>query len=774
MKKITGYLILAAMLVLSFSCNKKDEYVPAEREDGAQYFFPTSTPLAYTIKEETTGFDFTIKRMVKDDAATILVEVKDTSKTIFPEGASDLNVSFAAGDAEAVITLPIDRSKYEYGDKIGVDLKIANETTYYAPSALHIELELPEPWVSLGKGTWVSSWLFETTFEDVEFFQNQVQPNHFRIAYAQAIVDAYEDEKFEDWPEFFEFWILKPGDTVLGVSITQEDLVTWSPLFNTGIYQSSYDDYICACYPAVFKSFSEEQYLVNSKVVSYQEDGLPAVVQLAPSYYMLNTGGWADEWANPNVTLVFPGIVLSDYSTETEYTGLFNKKDGSIDAMADITLGEDVDYVKVALVPGDADDSYDSAYDDALELILSEEESDYVAILKMSDTKPVKVLDEESEEEITLHVGEVRLPMPEDIAEYYSFVAVPFNASGEPQERDLSYDVFQFKDFGIELTLAEPETDSDGKGHITATIDFGADTEAALAVLAPGKDQAALYAALGLITGGDDSVVMIDEPGDVTFDIEGEGDFLVMVASYAEGDLWNLDYDFFEYFAVDPWETMGYILYTDDLVGPLYGLSRLSYWIPIQKNTMSEGLYKLINPYHEAFPYNEEGDWDDSKDHNIVIDATDPDVVIIPQQGTGTNWGYGEMYILSLGQYYLDKGYSVEEIIAGAGDVFGKLAGGKISFAKSTLMVGDDDDIYVPRSSAGLVLDLNDIREAAPASAPMKFMPKKSSRVQAKASVKSIGTPQFSKTLKSAAVSVAKGSASARSKNSKPVFEARR
>ena len=388
----------------------------------------------------------------------------------------------------------------------------------------------------------------------------------------------------------------------------------------------------------------------------------------------------------------------------------------------------------------------------------------------MSDTKSVKVVDEESEEEVTLHVGEVRLPMPEDIAEYYSFVVVPFDADGEPQNLDVSYDVFQFKDFGIALTLGTPETGDDGLGHITATIEFGEDTEAAFAVLAPGKDDAALYAALNLILKGDDSVVIVDEPGDVTFDIEGEGDFLVMVASYAAGDLWNLDYDFFEYFAVDPWETMGYILYTDDLVGPLYGRSRLSYWIPIQKNTTSEGLYKLINPYHEAFPYNTEGAWDDSKDHNIVIDATDPDVVIIPQQSTGTNWGYGEMYILSLGQYYLDKGYSVEQIIAGAGDVFGKLAGGKISFAKSTLIVGDDDDIYMPRASEGLVLDLNDIREAAPASAPMRYMPGKSSRrVQAKASVKSIGTPQFSKTIKSAAVSVAKGNAASRGKNSKLV-----
>ena len=670
MKKILGFLTIAALLVIG--CTPKDDYQPAERESGAQYYFPLGTETNYTIAEDVTGYDFTIMRVVKDDAADIIIEVKDTSKTIFPEGTGDLTASFAAGDGEATISLPVDYSKYEFGDKIGLDLTIANETTLYAPSSIHIELLLPEPWVSLGKGTWVSKWLFEDTFEDVEFFQNQVQPNHFRFAYAQAIVDAYEDEKFEDWPEFFEFWILKPGDTVLGVNITMEDLVTWSPLFNTGMYVSNYDDYICACYPAVFTSLSAESYLVNSKVALYQEDGLPAVVQLAPSYYMLNTGGWASMWASPSVTLVFPGVVLADYSVDIEYTGLFNYKDQITYAYADVTLGDDVEYAKVAIVPGN--DS--AALNGAIDLILSDEESDYVTEIKMSDTKPVTVEEEEEEgeegeeeeeeEPKVLHVGEIRLPLPEELNEYYSFVVVPFGG-GKAQLDDAVYTTFQYKDY-------------------------------------------------------------------------------------------------------NPWEDLGYILYTDDLIGPLFGLTRESYWVPFQKSLVNDGVYRLVNPYHEAFPYNAPGDWNGNIDHNIIIDASDPDVVVIPMQYTGTNWGYGEMFVVSLGQYYIENGYSVAEIIAGAGDIFGKLADGKITFAAKTLMVGDDDDVYVPRDSQGLVLDLNDIREVAPASAPLKFMPKKSARDNAKASFMSMDKLQ--KTNASAVV--AKGRVNVVSKDSKPVFTGRK
>ena len=769
MKKILGFFVIAALFAIG--CTPKDEYQPAERESGAQYFFPVGTETSYKINETVESLEFIIKRVEKDAASSVIIAVTDTSKTFFESGFGDIEANFEAGSDEASISIPVDISKYEFGDKLGLDIEITEETTFYAPASIHVVVEYPEPWTSLGIGVITENAIFAKS-GPVEILQNDLKPNVFRIV--KPFVSLYEalggkEEDMYEKADYLELTVGQPGDVVHGITLTKSGLVFWDEIC-TSLYNSTYSAYVYLDHPYEFSSLQSEDEWIYNRVLGYQEedDSLPTQIQLAPMYYMYGVGAFNYHSYDGVCLITFPGVVIADYNTEVEYTGLFNKKDGTIEAMADVTLGEDVDYVKVALVPGDADDAQDSAYDDALDLILSEEESESVVVLKMSDTKTVNVLLEEEEEEVTLHIGEVRLPMPEEIAEYYSFVVVPFNADGEPQEVAASYDVFQFKDFGIALTLAEPETDGDGNGHITATIEFGADTEGAFAVLAPGKDQAALRAALNLILGGDDSVVFIDKPGDVTFDIEGEGDFLVMVASYAEGDLWNLDYDFFEYFAVDPWETMGYILYTDDFICPLFGMPRESYWVPFQKNTTSEGLYRLMNPYHEAFPYNDPAYWEDAvvwdntKDHHIVIDATDPDIVVIPQQNTGTNWGYGEMYILSLGQYYLNQGYTPAQIIAGAGDVFGKLADGKITFEAGTLMVGDDDDIYIPRGMQGLVLDLNDIRETAPASAPMKYMPKKSARVNANASVKSIGAPQFPRTLKRAAVEVSKGKANSR------------
>ena len=779
MKKILGILILGALI--AFGCNKEKEYEPAKPESGAQYFFPVSTPLSYTITDETEGFDFTIRRMVKDAAAEIIVAVEDTSKTVFPEGFADLKVEFAAGQEEAKITLPISRDKYDYGDKYGLDLEISEQTTVYAPGALHIEIELPEPWVSLGKGTWVSSWLFGETFEDVEFFQNQVQPNHFRFAYAQAIADKFEEDP-ADWPEFFEFWILKPGDVLYNyLTITQEDLVTWTPIFDTGYYLSSYGLNISAVYPTAMYIISGGYYdigteanVMNSRVEYYQDANpeLPAVVSLAPVYYLFQPdgstyGGWPSTWQSANVTLVFPGVVLADYAVDIEYTGLFNKADGDVYAMADVTLGDDVEYAMVAIAAGNDEDALYEAYD----LILAEAEkeegedpSEFVTTIKMSETKPVEGVDE-NEEPKTFHVGEIRLPLPE-LDENYCLVVIPFGG-GKAQEKEAIYTAFQYKDFGISLTLAEPETDSDGNASITATVEFGEDTESALAVLAPGKknDRAALMAALQLIMKGDDSVVEIEKSGDVVFPLEEEGDFIVMVASVAEGELWNIDYDGFEYHAVDPWETMGYILYTDDAVSPLFGVPAPSYWIPIQKNNLNEGLFKLINPYHDPFPYISFGALDDSKDHNIIIDVTNPAYGVFSEQPIGIDWGYGEMSLVSSGQYWRDQGYSDDVITGALGDIFIKYADGKITFPPKSIRVKDDDGYYTPSASEGFVLDLNDVREAAPASTPSRFSPKTTKKIAVKNTVKSLGPCAFPKTLKSAAVVTAKGRVAARGKS---------
>lgn len=81
----------------------------------------------------------------------------------------------------------------------------------------------------------------------------------------------------------------------------------------------------------------------------------------------------------------------------------------------------------------------------------------------------------------------------------------------------------------------------------------------------------------------------------------------------------------------NPWERVvgphgeQYALYTDLVMGPIYGGDALTYEVELQKNQAVEGLYRLVNPYGEGFPYNEPGDWDDSKNYYLYLNCVDPD-----------------------------------------------------------------------------------------------------------------------------------------------------
>ena len=189
-------------------------------------------------------------------------------------------------------------------------------------------------------------------------------------------------------------------------------------------------------------------------------------------------------------------------------------------------------------------------------------------------------------------------------------------------------------------------------------------------------------------------------------------------------------------------------------------------------------MYKMINPYHEAYPYNEPGDWDDSQDHNIVIDATNPDAVIIERQSTGTDWGYGTIEIESDGAYYYSRGASYEAIIANVGDIFGKLADGKITFPVDCFTIYMGTYTLYGNRSGKFLLDLTDLREsnpdevAGPAPKPMSKGSKTINRSATKTLKAKVAASK--KVLKPAAASVARGKVAARGagdkKTAKPVL----
>ena len=190
---------------------------------------------------------------------------------------------------------------------------------------------------------------------------------------------------------------------------------------------------------------------------------------------------------------------------------------------------------------------------------------------------------------------------------------------------------------------------------------------------------------------------------------------------------------YFVTLAVEPgmwtnWVPIGKGTYTDDLVGPIFGGENLTYEVEVQENLLVPGMYCIKNPYGEAYPLNEPGDWDATQDYYFVINAEDPTAVYIEEQDLGLDWGYGMFKVVSRASYYIARGWSKDEVKAE--NLFGKLEDGVITFPVNAFMVAlanyNDGawSFYGNQNGAfRLVLPQNSTRTAAPSKPAGQGMP---------------------------------------------------
>ena len=171
----------------------------------------------------------------------------------------------------------------------------------------------------------------------------------------------------------------------------------------------------------------------------------------------------------------------------------------------------------------------------------------------------------------------------------------------------------------------------------------------------------------------------------------------------------------------EEWKSLGMATYTEDCVTTFFNVENVSYQVEVRENTNQPGLYRIINPYGAAYPYNAEGDYDTSKEYFIEIDATDPEGVYIPGiYGTGMNWGYGEFSITSMAYYYMAaQGATFEEVKDGG--YCGILADNVITFPAKSLLISlseyNGGNFYTSNNNGAFRLDMNDMTPAGAAPA---------------------------------------------------------
>lgn len=138
-----------------------------------------------------------------------------------------------------------------------------------------------------------------------------------------------------------------------------------------------------------------------------------------------------------------------------------------------------------------------------------------------------------------------------------------------------------------------------------------------------------------------------------------------------------------------PWKSLGKGIFIEDFLTTLYGVDNIPYEVEIQENELQPGLFRLVNPFGAAYPYNDPGDWDDSQDWYLEINAEDPNAVYMMVQEVGMDWGNGMFSVGSLAGLRISQGMSVEE--AKSQGLTGTLEDGIITFPAKEMLISMAD-----------------------------------------------------------------------------------
>lgn len=399
MKRL-AYISLAFFATAAlFSCTEKSTYEPGPQASGAQYYFSSDQATSVNISHTTQSVSIDVFRVETGSASTATVSVVDESGLI--SSASSVTANFAAGSNKATLTFPITPSDWEFAKNYPVNFTIFDESTPYGKSELTVTYKYPTPLKSLGKAQLTENYFTGQTFTP-QVYQSEIDPNEYHI---QKFMGAKSEDLI--------IHVTKAGDKFGNVSFTQAGLVyfddAWSGITYADVNSSgTADQHIDVCHPAGFKSYStDESKWAGSKVVLFQDNGIPAVVEIAPFYYISGLGGW-DLTQNPaNITIIFPGYEPKDYAVEANYAGLFTESDGTVYGEASVTLGADLEGGVAVIVPG------------------ADEDAIAAGIEKLV-----------SDEAVAFDGSTVRVPLPKDVQTGFYTIVVGGVADGVVQEVD--------------------------------------------------------------------------------------------------------------------------------------------------------------------------------------------------------------------------------------------------------------------------------------------------------------------------------------------------
>lgn len=322
-----------------------EEYVPATPPTGAQVYISADNPSTVTLSRQSESFSLSVLRVDDSADASYVVEVTDTNNVFFSQDVTDVEISFAKGEKECKLVIAVNQDNLVDGESYPLDFRIRDEkaTTAYGLSAFSMLAVLPEPYVLLGTATLHEDLL--TTFFDVETgkaWECEVYEN------ANVPGMLYFKNAFTSEYPYNEPGNYVTTDKYFMVNVKSPDKV-YIPYQGLGMDWGYGEFGVVSLISAYFEGAPDNWGTLKDGVITFPQKGI--LIQMAD----YNDGGFYTSNGSGAFVIHLPGAILTDYSVEASYSGMFVDPEGNAEPVIDIAAGDDVATVNYLIISQDQD-----------------------------------------------------------------------------------------------------------------------------------------------------------------------------------------------------------------------------------------------------------------------------------------------------------------------------------------------------------------------------------------------------------------------------------
>ena len=322
-----------------------EEYVPATPPTGAQVYISADNPSTVTLSRQSESFSLSVLRVDDSADAAYIVEVTDSNTVFFSQIVTDVEISFAKGEKESKLVIAVNQDNLVDGESYPLDFRIRDEkaTTAYGLSAFSMLAVLPEPYVLLGTAT-LHEDLLTTFFEvetgkawECEVYENANVPG--MLYFKNAFTSEYPYNEPGDYVTTDKYFM---------VNVKNPDKV-YIPYQGLGMDWGYGEFGVVSLISAYFEGAPDNWGTLKDGVITFPQKGI--LIQMAD----YKDGGFYTSNGSGAFVIHLPGAILTDYSVEASYSGMFVDPEGNAEPVIDIAAGDDVAAVNYLIISQDQD-----------------------------------------------------------------------------------------------------------------------------------------------------------------------------------------------------------------------------------------------------------------------------------------------------------------------------------------------------------------------------------------------------------------------------------